>query len=45
MLELLNLDDIDTGDLVNLDDDQKENFQEIKKVLFKFRVKVGCYIC
>ena len=43
--KLLNLDDIDTGDLVNLDDDQKANFQEIKKVLFKFRVKVGCYIC
>ena len=43
--KLLNLDDIDTGDLVNLEDEQKENFQEIKKVLFKFRVKVGCYIC
>ena len=43
--KLLNLDDIDTGDLVNLENEQKENFQEIKKVLFKFRVKVGCYIC
>ena len=43
--KLLNLDDIDTGDLVNLEDEPKENFQEIKKVLFKFRVKVGCYIC
>ena len=43
--KLLNLDDIDIGDLVNLEDEQKENFQEIKKVLFKFRVKVGCYIC
>ena len=41
----LKLDDIDTGDLVNLEDEPKENFQEIKKVLFKFRVKVGCYIC
>ena len=43
--KLLNLDDIETGDLVNLDDDQKEKFQEVKKVLFKFNVKVGCYIC
>lgn len=43
--KLLKLDDIETGDLVNLEDEQKENFQEIKKVLFKFRVKVGCYIC
>ena len=43
--KLLKLDDIETGDLVNLDDDQKENFQEIKKVLFKFQVKVGCYVC
>ena len=41
----LNLDDIEKGDLVNLDDDQKEKFQEVKKVLFKFNVKVGCYIC
>ena len=37
------LDDIETGDLVNLED-EKENFQEVKKVLFKFKVKVGCYI-
>ena len=43
--KLLNLEDIDTGDLINLEDEQKENFQEIKKVLFKFQVKVGCYIC
>ena len=43
--KLLKLDDIDTGDLINLEDDQKANFQEIKKVLFKFQVKVGCYIC
>ena len=43
--KLLKLDDIETGDLVNLDDDQKENFEEIKTVLFKFQVKVGCYIC
>jgi plasmid rolling circle replication initiator protein Rep len=42
--KLLNLDDIDTGDLVNLDDDQKEKFEEIKKVLFMYNVKVGCYI-
>ena len=41
----LKLDDVETGDLVNLEDEQKENFQEIKKVLFKFQVKVGCYIC
>ena len=40
----LKLDDVETGDLVNLDD-EKENFQEVKKVLFKFNVKVGCYIC
>ena len=43
--KLLNLEDIDTGDLINLEDEPNENFQEIKKVLFKFRVKVGCYIC
>jgi plasmid rolling circle replication initiator protein Rep len=41
----LKLDDVETGDLVNLEDEQKENFQEVKKVLFKFNVKVGCYIC
>ena len=41
----LKLDDIDTGDLVNLEDEQKENFQEVKTVLYKFNVKVGCYIC
>ena len=40
----LKLDDIETGDLVNLEDDQKEKFQEIKKVLFMYNVKVGCYI-
>ena len=40
----LKLDDVETGDLVNLEDDQKEKFEEIKKVLFKFNVKVGCYI-
>ena len=43
--KLLNLEDIDTGDLINLEDEPNENFQEIKKVLFKFQVKVGCYIC
>ena len=42
--KLLKLDDIETGDLVNLDDDQKEKFEEIKKVLFMYNVKVGCYI-
>ena len=42
--KLLNLDDIETGDLVNIDDDQKEKFEEIKKVLFMYNVKVGCYI-
>ena len=40
----LKLDDIEKGDLVNLDDDQKEKFEEIKKVLFRYNVKVGCYI-
>ena len=39
----LKLDDVETGDLVNLED-EKENFQEIKKVLFMYNVKVGCYI-
>ena len=43
--KLLKLDDIETGDLVNLDDDQKEKFEEIKKVLFMYNVKVGCYVC
>ena len=42
--KLLKLDDVETGDLINLED-EKENFQEVKKVLFKFNVKVGCYIC
>lgn len=41
----LKLDDVETGDLVNLEDEQKENFEEIKTVLYKFNVKVGCYIC
>ena len=41
----LKLNDVETGDLVNIEDEQKENFQEVKKVLFKFNVKVGCYIC
>ena len=41
--KLLKLDDIETGDLINLED-EKENFQEIKKVLFMYNVKVGCYI-
>ena len=41
----LKLDDVETGDLVNLEDEQKENFQEVKTVLYKFNVKVGCYIC
>ena len=41
----LKLDDVETGDLIHLEDDQKEKFEEIKKVLFKFQVKVGCYIC
>jgi len=41
----LKLDDVETGDLINLEDEPNENFQEIKKVLFKFQVKVGCYIC
>ena len=41
--KLLKLDDIETGDLVNLED-EKENFQEVKKVLFMYNVKVGCYI-
>ena len=40
----LKLNDVETGDLVNIEDEQKENFQEVKKVLFKFNVKVGCYI-
>ena len=39
----LKLDDVETGDLVNLED-EKENFQEVKKVLFMYNVKVGCYI-
>ena len=39
----LKLDDIEAGDLVNLED-EKENFQEVKKVLFMYNVKVGCYI-
>ena len=43
--KLLKLDDIETGDLIHIEDEQKENFQEIKKVLFKFQVKVGCYVC
>ena len=30
---------------VNLEDEQKKIFKKLKKVLFKFRVKVGCYIC
>lgn len=42
--KLLKLDDIETGDLIHIEDDQKENFQEIKKVLFMYNVKVGCYI-
>ena len=29
--KLLNLEDIDTGDLINLEDEPNENFQEIKK--------------
>ena len=41
----LKLDDVETGDLIHLEDEQKENFEEIKTVLFKFNVKVGCYIC
>ena len=40
----LKLDDVETGDLINLEDEQKENFQEVKKVLFMYNVKVGCYI-
>ena len=42
--KLLKLDDIETGDLIHLEDDQKEEFEEIKKVLFMYNVKVGCYI-
>ena len=41
----LKLDDVETGDLVDIEDEQKENFEEIKTVLYKFNVKVGCYIC
>ena len=41
----LKLDDVETGDLIHLEDEQKENFEEIKTVLYKFNVKVGCYIC
>ena len=41
----LKLEDIDTGDLINLEDEPNENFQEVKTVLYKFNVKVGCYIC
>jgi len=42
--KLLKLDDIETGDLIHIEDDQKEKFEEIKKVLFMYNVKVGCYI-
>lgn len=42
----LKLEDIDSGDLVHVDDEQEtEKFNEVAQVLFKFRVKVGCYVC
>ena len=36
----LNLEDIDTGDLINLEDEPNENFQEIKKFYLNLNLKL-----
>lgn len=42
----LKLEDVEKGDLVHVDDDeQTEKFNEVAQILYKFRAKVGCYIC
>ena len=41
----LKLDDVETGDLIHLEDDPEQTFNEVSRILFKFRAKVGCYVC
>ena len=38
--KLLNLEDIETGDLVNLDDDQKKNFKKLRKCYLNLTLKL-----
>lgn len=40
----LKLDDIETGDLINIGDDQKA-FNPVAYMLFKYNAKLGLYIC
>ena len=39
----LKLDDMEDGDLIGVDGEEPIN--EVAQVLYKFRVKVGCYVC
>ena len=41
----LKLDDVETGDLIHLEDDPEQTFNEVSRILFKFRAKIGCYVC
>ncbi len=39
----LALDDVEDGDLVVVDEEEPIN--EVARIMYKFRVKVGCYVC
>ena len=41
----LKLDDVETGDLIHLEDVPEQTFNEVSRILFKFRAKIGCYVC
>lgn len=44
--KILKLEDIDNGDLIHIDDAAEKNgFNPVVQVLYKFNAKVGCYIC
>jgi plasmid rolling circle replication initiator protein Rep len=40
----LKLDDLESGDLIHADDSEQP-VNEVAQMLFKFHVKVGCYVC
>lgn len=41
----LNLDDIENGDLIKADENQRSLGNAVYSILFKYRVKAGAYIC
>jgi hypothetical protein len=41
--KVLKLDDVEEGDLIGVEGEEPIN--EVAQVLYKFHVKVGCYVC